>query len=271
MTAGPVVAIEIDAVAWDVTTGRAVGRRRVEFGGPLERAAVQALVETRFGAPLGTAHSSGAPGDTPIGWTYPIEAHPELGAQHPGAELLVIPYACFADGTRRELLLHADHRASPSPSPSPSQRTRLEHESLHLRRTDRAGVTLELGRWLRRLLADGHTYLVIEVGDRHRYVQFATHCGEWLRGEVVGPAHLPFHPLSPEEEFSILDIGWLPPSEEEDGGNFWMEWGDPDVGIPVDVADAAELAAATLCVAFGPFEPHEAVVRAGPAFPDASE
>ena len=50
------------------------------------------------------------------------------------------------------------------------------------------------------MLSEGHTFLLLEVGDHARYAQFATHDGSWLRGEVVGAVQVPDSPLSPSEE-----------------------------------------------------------------------
>ena len=61
-----------------------------------------------------------------------------------------------------------------------------------------------------------------------RYVQFLTHDGSWLRGEVVGDRHLGGHdPLSADEQQRLSDIGWNPPGDHgDDCGNFWVDWGE---------------------------------------------
>ena len=130
------------------------------------------------------------------------------------------------------------------------------------------------------MLVDGWTYLIVEVSGTGRYVQFLTHDGSWLRGEVVGDRHLGGHdPLSAHERERLSDMGWIAPDDRDDDcGNFWVDWGeegDPDRpdrvsddSLPVsdrDVDEAARFAATALCEVFGPLDLDGVDVVAGHA------
>ena len=247
-------ASELSFVVWDEREARAVDQRRVELPPGLDVDGVRWFVEQRYGPVRGVVHAAGSDGP-PIGWTLPVEAVPELAREHTGTVLLVVAYGRAPDGTLHEL--------------TPGGR-RLAEERPVLGTTSRAGVTIQVGGWLRRMLEEGHTYLLLELGEDARYVQYATHDGSWLRGEVVGSVHVPDRPLTPAEEAAILDVGWHPPTGDPDSGpggvNHWMEWGDPSTGEPVDVQDAAELTAATLC-ALGVDDPAQVRIETGPSHP----
>jgi len=247
-------AVEVALVAWDERASASLDQLRLDVPSGLDPDGVRWYVEHRFGTPVGTVGSGVDPGSS-LGWTYPITVVPELAGAHPSALLLVVPFGRGPEGDLREL-----------PIGSPP----LAQDRPRLRVHDRAGITAQVGGWLQRMLAEGDTYLLLEVGDRHRYVQFATHDGRWLRGEVVGPVQVPDHPLTPAELAAIRDVGWNDPHGGAGGGNFWFEWGDPDTGEAVDLDDAAELAAATLCVAFAPLDPAGVRVETGPSLPGRS-
>jgi hypothetical protein len=127
------------------------------------------------------------------------------------------------------------------------------------------------------MLAEGWTYLILEISGTGRYVQFLTHEGSWLRGEAVGDRYLADHDLlSPDEHQRLRDLGWNPPGDESDEcGNHWVDWGhdddDPhrsgsyDDVSDADIEEAARFAAATLCEVFGPLHVDDVDVMAGPA------
>ncbi len=164
---------------------------------------------------------------------------------------------------------------------------RLDEEVLSIVSSVEADVELQVGGWLRRMVGDGRTYLVIDLPESGRYVQFVTHDGDWLRAEAVGDRYLGGHPpLSPAERVGLAELGWNEPDEDdEDGGNWWLEWGLDDDGLDLDaarhpvcwtdpeaadpqlpeasIADASRLAATTLCRVFGPIDLADVVAQAG--------
>jgi hypothetical protein len=297
MDADRIVAVEVEAVAWDRRAATAIEQRRIEVPEDLDVHAVRAHLEERFGPSTGTVNTEDeAFGDIVVGWLFASEGLAELDMEHPDATLLAVPYVRFANGVRRELTIYnaelqarfADLARSLAPDGSPPwstpaepsdeqllegrspERGHLAQEELRLYHSDREGVRLELEGWLRRLVTEGHTFLVIEVGDRGRYLQFVTHDGTWLRGEVVGPSNLEgLPPLDDLELLAIHASGWNEPDEGSGIGNFWYEWGDPDVGEPVDVEHAAHLAALTMDSAFGPISADSVQVTTGPSRPPA--
>lgn len=262
MDSSRAAAVELSLVVWDERAAEAVDQRHVDAPPGLDVDGVRWFVEQRFGPVRGTVHVAEVAaeehaGSAPsIGWTLPIEAVPELAREHPGASLVAVPFGRGPDGALLEM---------------PGGAGRLADARPRLRTASRAGITFQVGGWLDRMLSEGHTFLLLEVGDHARYAQFATHDGSWLRGEVVGAVQVPDSPLSPSEEAAILDVGWHPPDDQPGSGaggvNFWMEWGDPAAGEPVDVQDAAELAAATLCVAFEVRSPSQVRVETGTSRP----
>jgi len=291
-----IVAVEVEAVAWDRRAATAIEQRRLEVPEDLDVHAVREHLEARFGESTGTVHADDeAFGDIVIGWLFPDEGLVQLEMDHPEATLLAVPFVRFSNGVRRELTIyHAELQArfadlarslapdgTPPWSGTPTDEQLLdgtvpEHpkplasEELQLYHSDLDGLRLELEGWLRRLVAEGHTFLVIEVGDRGRYVQFVTHDGTWLRGEVVGPANLEgLPPLDDLELLAIHAAGWNDPDEGSSIGNFWFEWGDPEAGEPVDVEHAAHLAAITLDSAFGPISTDAVAITTGPSRPPA--
>ena len=296
MEADRIVAVEVEAVAWDRRAGTAIEHRRVEVPEDLDPRQLREHLEARFGPSTGTVNTEDeAFGDIVVGWLFPADALADLGMDHPDATLLAVPFVRFGNGVRRELTIYnaelqarfaelarslspeASELLDPEPSSStllegaggPGAGSRLATEELRLYHSDPEGVRLEMSGWLRRMLAEGYTYLVIEVGDRGRYLQFITHDGSWLRGEVVGPANLEgCPPLDEVEQLGIDASGWNPPDESDGVGNHWLEWGDPEIGEPVDPDEAARAAALTLVGAFGPFTPDQVRITTGSAFPD---
>lgn len=297
MEADRIVAVEVEAVAWDRRAATAIDQRRLEVPEDLEPHAVREHLEERFGESTGTVHTEDeAFGDIVVGWLFPDEVLAELGMEHPDATLLAVPYVRFANGVRRELTIYnaelqarfADLARTLAPDGSPPwsmpeeptdtqllegtaperPRPLAGEEDLRLFHSDPEGVRLQLEGWLRRLVAEGHTFLVLEVGDRGRYLQFVSHDGSWLRGEVVGPSNLQgLPPLDDLELLAIHAAGWNEPDEDSGVGNFWFEWGDPDEGEPVDVEHAAHLAALTLEAAFGPVRADAVEVTTGSSHP----
>ena len=157
--------------------------------------------------------------------------------------MMVVPFVRFPDGTRQELFeynaeLHREFAALVGGldpdldvlgAVVPAESTgRLEDERPTLVGTEREQLELQVGGWLRRMLVEGWTYLILEVSHSGRYVQFLTHDGAWLRGEAVGPRYLEGHPpLTDDEHESLCALGWNPPdSHGDDCGNYWVDWGE---------------------------------------------
>lgn len=289
-----IVRIEIEVIAWHRRAATAVGRRWLDTPPGLDGYGVQQYLEQRFGPPLTVATSTDDAGDEhSIGWFFPHSALVQLDLAQPGTDLLVVPYVSLPDGSRRELFaynaelrnrfedlarsidveMETLRRREPFDAGDPPPRegaVRLAEESLELYYSDPDGIALEVGGWLRRLIAEGHTYLLIELGET-RYVQFVTHDGSWLRGEVVGPDYVPDAPLSQRELDGIRAAGWYEPERDPLCRNFWFEWGDPDLDEPPRVDAAAAMAASTLCTAFGLVDATAATVRTGTALPAADD
>lgn len=115
-------------------------------------------------------------------------------------------------------------------------------EGLRLNHTHAEPLAAELAGLLVRLLDDRHTFVIVEVDDTGRYVQFIASEGDWLRAESVGSRYLDSDPLSTRDEFELARLGWnTPDSDDGNSGNYWRMWDPPDV------LDAAQLAALTLC------------------------
>lgn len=288
-----VVGIDLKVIAWDGRSDREVARNWLAVPAGVDPAEVEHYVMERFGDPDDVAVTSHDEfGDLVVGWVFPGDTLGEFDLPDEDLELMVVPFVRFPDGGRCELatynavlhrefselvgLLDPDH-APLDEHPATETRGRLDQEHLRLVSADREQLELQLGGWFRRLLADGDTYLVIEVTGTGRYVQFVTRDDTWLRGEVVGNRYLAgLAMLDPDQHQRLVDIGWNPPGDRGDeSGNYWVEWGDEEFDDPVgarpeplcerDVAEAARFAAAALCDVFFLSSPVAAEVSAGPA------
>ncbi len=290
------VGIDIKVIAWDGRVSAAVAEDWLEVPPAVDANNVEDYVFGRFGEPVDVAVGrTDEFGEIVMGWVFPAGTLDQLDLPSEGMEMMVVPFVRFPDGSRRELFEYtaelntefAALAASLHPDGPPvgdvapiEARDRLEHERLELFSGDPEDVELQLGGWLRRMLVDGWTYLIIEVSGTGRYVQFLTHDGSWLRGEVVGDRHLGGHdPLSADECERLSDMGWIAPNDDEDDcGNYWVDWGeegDPDRpdrvsedSLPVsdrDVDEAARFAATALCEVFGPLDVAGVDVVAGHA------
>ncbi len=297
------VGIDIKVIAWDERAGCAVAEEWLEVPPAVDAQNVEDYVFGRFGEPVDVAvsHTDGF-GELVMGWVFPTSTLQQLALPSDGLDMMVVPFVRFPDGTRRELFeytaeLHTEFAALVGPmdpavdligSAVPVESaTRLEDEHLVLVGTEREALELQLGGWIRRLLGEGWTYLVLEVTGTGRYVQFLTHDGSWLRGEVVGDRYLDGHePLSDEEHQRLVDVGWNTPASSDDGcGNYWVEWtpdpdrtdmalgaaahpagpSAPDCVSTRDIDEAARFAAAALCDVFRVSSPGAVDVDAGPA------
>lgn len=289
------VGIDIKVIAWDEQSASAVAEDWLEVPPAVDAQNVEDYVMGRFGEPLDVAFGcTDSFGEIVMGWVFPAATLDQLDLPSEGLEMMVVPFVRFPDGSRRELFEYSAELtcefaslvasidpdgASVGERPPIETRDRLEHERLELFSVDRELVELQLGGWLRRVLTDGWSYLILELAGTGRYVQFLTHDGSWLRGEVVGDRHLDGHdPLSEDEQQRLSDVGWNAPGERgDDCGNFWVDWGVDDEldltgpgddGLPVtdrDVEEAARFAAAALCEVFGPLELDGVEVVAGHA------
>ncbi len=293
--------IEIKVVAWDPAVARPVAEDWLDVPSTIGPHDVESYVISRFG-PAQTAAVDPA-GAVLTGWCFGGDALVDVGLPSGDLQLLAVPFVRYPDGRRLELSeYHAAlgrHFAGlvgsidPQVGPlgdAPSERScRLEDEHLAIATTNESDVELQVGGWLRRLIRDGRTYLVVDLPVSGRYVQFVTQDGDWLRAEAVGDRYLGGHPpLSTGERAGLSELGWNEPDEDDDdGGNYWLEWGlDDDATLGLDsarhpvswtdpdandsllpdsaVADAARLAATTLCRVFGPLELSDLVAQAGP-------
>ena len=285
------VGIDIKVVARDAATGQVRGEDWLEVPPAVDASRVEQYVLARFGDPVDVAMGrTDRFGEIVTGWIFPSELLDPLGLPSELAEMLVVPYVRFDDGSRRELFeynveLHNefaalaaqfDRSAAAISDVAPREANgRLDQEQLRLVNGERDDVELQVSGWLTRMLDDGWTYLIIELPETGRYVQFLTHDGDWLRGEVVGDRYLEGHlKLSPDELQRLRDLGWNRPGEDpDDCGNHWVDWGDPadEHGARLDVRDvdeAARFAAATLCDVFGPVDPGRCEVLVGTASTD---
>lgn len=288
------VGIDIKVVAWDEHGLRAVAEDWLEVPPAVDASRVEQYVMARFGDPVDVAMGrTDRFGELVLGWVFPSSTLEPLGLPADGLEMMVVPYVRFPDGTRRELFeynaeLHhefsalaalLDPGAAPVGDQAPAeQRGRLDEEQLALIGPEREQVEEQVGGWLRRMLAEGWTYLILEVPDTGRYVQFLTHDGDWLRGEVVGNRYLGGHELLDDDEHRrLVDLGWNEPGDTpEDCGNYWLDWGNTsdedelayafdDRVTDRDVDEAARFAAATLCEVFGPLHVDDVDVVSGTA------
>ncbi len=247
-------------------------------------------------------------GEILMGWVFPSAALRDLGLPSDGLEMMVVPFVRFPDGTRRELfeynaelnrefagLVESIGTGSGRPGTSPSDgdagaagtatsvgtgtldpgelapvehRSRLEDERLTLAGTSHDLIELQLGGWLRRMLLEGWSYLIVQLGHDGRYVQFLTHDGSWLRCEAVGDRYLGEAPLSRTERDALASLGWDDPSPDPDGcGNHSMDLGEVDGRVVTDaeITRAASIAATTLCEVFGPVRTEKVEIMVGHA------
>ena len=291
--------IEIKVVAWDPTTARPVAEDWLDVPATIGPNDVEAYLVGRLGPrrdePVELVHAR------PAGWHFDPASLADVGLPSGDLQLLAVPFVRFPDGRRlelaeyhavigrhfRDLVASIDPHVGPLGS-APSERCgRLEEEHLAVATTIESDVELQVGGWLHRLIRDGRTYLVIDLPVSGRYVQFVTQDGDWLRAEAVGDRYLGGHPpLSAAERDGLVELGWNAPDEDDDdGGNYWLEWGLDDESIDLDaarhpvswtdpdsadllpdtsIADASRLAATTLCRVFGPLELSDLVAQAGP-------
>ena len=290
------VGIDIKVIAWDAHDDRAVAEDWLEVPPAVDAHNVEDYVFGRFGEPVDVAVGrTDRFGEIVVGWVFPQRALARLELPSEGLEMMVVPFVRFPDGTRRELFeytaeLHKEfaalvERIDPAGAigndPAPVETDdRLEHEHLELFDAERESTELQIAGWLRRMITEGWTYLIMEVADTGRYVQFLTHDGSWVRGEVVGDRYLEHHEsMSPAEHRALCDIGWNAPGGDDDCGNYWVDWCDDDVddtsaATPAsmiamvsdrDVREAARFAAAALCEVFGVDLAGQVSVTTGPA------
>ncbi len=289
------VGIDIKVIAWDAQDDCAVAEDWLEVPPAVDANNVEDYVFGRFGEPVDVAVGTTAGfGELVLGWVFPPRTLERVDLPSEGLEMMVVPFVRFPDGTRRELFeysaeLHRefaelvatiDPDASISNDPAPIEcDERLEDEHLVLFDADRDKAEQQIAGWLRRMITEGWTYLILEVVDTGRYVQFLAHDGSWLRGEVVGNRYLQDHePLSSDEYRALCDVGWNEPHDSgDDCGNFWVDWGDEDDSAPEvaasmvamvsdrDVREAARFAAAALCDVFCVRGAAQVAVTSGPA------
>jgi len=291
------VGIDIKVVAWDERADRAVAEDWLEVPPAVEAHNVEDYVFGRFGEPVDVAVSrTDEFGELVTGWVFSNAALERTTLPSEGLHMMVVPFVRFPDGTRQELFeynaeLHREFAAlvgvlEPAVdvlgTMVPAESTgRLEDERPTLVGAEREQLELQLGGWLRRMLVEGWTYLILEVSHSGRYVQFLTHDGAWLRGEAVGERYLDGHPpLSNDEHESLCSLGWNPPgSDGDDCGNYWVDWGDDvddragdrvtdragDRVTDRDIDEAGRFAAATLCDIFDVTHADEVQVITGAA------
>ncbi len=298
--------IEIKVVAWDPAAACPVAEDWLDVPSTIGPHDVETYLIGRFGPARSEPAGPTDPTDAlHSGWCFDGEALAEAGLPSGDLQLLAVPFVRFPDGRRlelseyhaaigrhfRDLVASIDPRVGPLGG-APSERSgRLEDEHLAIATTLESDIELQVGGWLRRLVRDGRTYLVIDLPASGRYVQFVSQDGDWLRAEAVGDRYLGGHPLlSDDERAGLAELGWNEPDEhDEDGGNYWLEWGvEDDDGVDLDaarhpvswtdpestevllpdsaVADAARLAATTLCRVFGPLDLRDLVAQARTEF-----
>jgi hypothetical protein len=286
------VGIDIKVIAWDDREGCAVAEDWLEVPPAVDEHNVEDYVLGRFGEPLDVAVSrTDGFGEIVMGWVFPPDSLARVDLPCDGLEMMVVPFVRFPDGSRRELFeytaeLHHEFAALvASIDPGAGRlcerapvesRDRLEHEQPVLCSVELDQLELQLGGWLQRMLTEGWTYLILEMSGTGRYVQFLTHDGSWLRGEVVGDRYLEGHRrISADEHQRLVDLGWNAPGEHDDeSGNYWVDWGDAEEADRTgtfalvadrDVDEAARFAAAALVEVFGPCEVDDIDVATGHA------
>lgn len=269
----------------------------IEVPDALDPGSVEDFVIDRFGEPSDVAlRSAGALGEVVRGWVYPADAGilqlAELSPVAPTDEILIVPFVRFDDGSRRELFTYAselNHAFAEAIAPlgapqldceqlAPGEASsRLAQERAWLV-GDESLLELQIAGWLRRMVEEQWTFLILDAPATGRYVQFLVHGGDWLRGEAVGDRYLDGHPPLTHRERSLLSsVGWNEPFIGSDSsGNHWFEWiadlsaasGPEDPACRVeddDVLDAAHMAARTLTDVFTSLRMHDIEVHTGPA------
>lgn len=288
MATSNVIAVDLKVVAKEPDTGCSIREQWVELPADLGPSSVEHYVFTRVGDPLDVAMTRvDGVGETIGGWLFapgtPVDrliAASDDGAavRHladPTMALLVVPFVRFPDGQRRELYAHAieanrafagvvdDAGLDPEVLAPEDRRGRLADESPWLVGTDPELLELQLTGWLRRLIDESATYLVLDVPATGRYVQFMTEDASHLVAEVVGDRHLDgYDVLTRRERRALRDLGWSAPAEE--GGNRSREWVTITPAATEEaVRQAAMLATLTLRRVFGPVRAHDVEVRTG--------
>jgi hypothetical protein len=120
---------------------------------------------------------------------------------------------------------------------------------------------MEITGLLERIVEERHAYLIVDLPQWHRYVQFVTTDGEWVRGETVGNEYLEFEAsLTEDDDRLLLQLGWNPVEPREEAcGNYWRHWNADELQA------AGALAALTLVQVHGLRLPNQAVVKTGRA------
>lgn len=288
MATSNAIAVDLKVVAQHPHTGRPIHEQWVELPSALGPSSVEQYVFTRVGDPLDVAMTCvDGVGETIGGWVFapgtPLERLTGTGDDtaavchlaDPTMQLLVIPFVRFPDGHRRELYAHAielnrafagvvgDANLDPEVLAPEDRRGRLADESPRLVDTEPELFELQLAGWLRRLIDEAATYLVLDVPATGRYVQFMTEDASHLVAEVVGDRHLVgYDLLTRRERRALRDLGWSAPTEE--GGNRTREWVTITPSSTGEaIRQAAALATLTLRRVFGPVRTHDVEVRTG--------
>ena len=284
------VGIDIKVIAWDEHSECAVAEDWLEVPPAVDEHNVEDYVLGRFGEPVDVAVAcTDEFGELVMGWVFAQDTLDQVDLPSDGLEMMVVPFVRFPDGTRRELFdymaeldrefrelaLGIDPQAHiPGTPASCRPAALLADEHIAVYSTDPDLLTLQIAGWIRRAIREGHTYLVFDLTATGRYVQFVTHDGTPLRGEVSGDRHLSSSQrLSPAEHEALIAAGWSgPESCDEDCGNYWVQWGKPrrtefaDYLVKSRPDEAAQIASATLWSVFGVKDPAEIEVTAGPAW-----
>ena len=185
--------IEIKVVAWDPTTARPVAEDWLDVPSSVGPHDVEAYLVGRLGPRRHEPDGSIEVG--PAGWHFDADALADVGLPSGDLQLLAVPFVRFPDGRRlelseyhavigrhfRELIMSIDPGVGPLGSAPGERSGRLEDEHLAIATTIESDVELQVGGWLRRLISDGRTYLVIDLPVSGRYVQFVTQDGDWMR------------------------------------------------------------------------------------------
>ena len=120
---------------------------------------------------------------------------------------------------------------------------------------------MEIHGLLELLVEERHAFLIIGLPHWHRYVQFITQEGDWIRGETVGNEYLDFESsLTEDDDRLLMQLGWNPVEPREEAcGNYWRHW-EVD-----ELREAAALAALTLVQVHGLRLPGQAAITTGRA------
>lgn len=136
----------------------------------------------------------------------------------------------------------------------------VDDPDLALHSVHAEALAMELRALLERLVADTRTFLIVDVGDRGRFVQVITCDGTRLHAESVGDAFVgEAAPLDDAERDELARLGWEPP--DRDGCVNWSVGWDPP-----DLDDAAQLLALTLSRVHHLTDPADALLTAGEAW-----